>query len=175
LRKLECRFKYVSQTPIWPPNLTHLIVRNSFREFDLGILPQTLKYLTIDVLYPSTCKHWPDSLKHLCILGDIRTSIVPRNQIETIFAGDWHKVLNTHQFPYLKRLDLQCTMFSWEDLGDYDFRLRRTLVDFQLPNIWPLKLFYLCHHNKLTVSITPESRQPYGTFGAMWDFEGNGI
>jgi hypothetical protein len=148
LRKLDCDLTNVSQTPVWPPGLTHLIIRNNNSHIDLGILPETLQYLTIDELNTFGCTRWPDSLHYLNIEKRISATSVPQNHIQTLSSWGWHKVLNRVEFPYLKRITIVNDIeFNWDlfhsttRLNQFDCFLCNVYP--HIPPIWPLRLFYL--------------------------------
>jgi hypothetical protein len=166
LKILRCNLEDIHPPIIWPPQLTHLIIENNSRDFDLGILPDTLQYLTLDNLNDSTCSRWPNSLKYLDIRGHITTSKIPHNQIETISSQRWHKTLNQSQFPYLKCLMIDSVKnddsFAWskfdtaDGLHDYEFSVH-TRHRLGLPLIWPLKLFHLSSFHVHVSIVNPWS------------------
>jgi hypothetical protein len=186
LKKLRISLPNNCQNIVWPPHLTHLFIDDHPLDFDLGILPETLEYLTISNLNDSTCSRWPNSLRYICV-KQINASKIPKNRIETILSHGWHNLLNQSQFPDLKRLTVRtskslktmnCSFWhdfdASADLHDYDFSLE-SISGLEIPKIWPLKLFNFCDYLLKVSIITPWSEQLPRTDQSLKVFENNNI
>jgi hypothetical protein len=148
LKELCCNASLFTERIEWPAKLTHLWITNN--QPDLGNLPETLQYLTLDSLYSSNDPCWPKSLRYLFIHKHMDADSVPKNHIEEIRAFHWNKGFNRYYFPHLKRVYIfnSSYSFSWREYDStcewYKYELYlKAQCHVSIPHIWPLKLYRL--------------------------------